>query len=830
MKKQILFLLVLLSFTEVRSQYKLDTLACYPAGPGVTYTRTRIESIPLNMDMLTVDLKNPFIKLESVKANEKLDGREVLSSMIKRHTFTGHSVVGGVNADFFDMTTGRPINIQIENGEMLRGPISLSTIGFDQNNTPMLGRVKFGGQLILKDTTVGIAGVNQSRSTDQMILFNSYNGATTGTNIYGTEALVHPLGSWLVNDTVVCIIDTVISGAGNMALSKGSAVLSGHGVMSALLQNRAVKGDTVKIYLGITPGLKKLKEMLGGYPRIVKDGKNWADIGYTEEGGPDHTYLYEPRTGIGFSKDSTKMFLFAADGRNYGISIGVTLPMFADIMLQAGVYQGLNFDGGGSTEMMVRNSIMNIPSDGSERALSNSLLVISTAPVEALSSIVISPRKTLVFRGDKAVFSAVASDKYFNAVVPDPSTISFTCDPRLGTIDNKGNFTAGALNSGSGYIYLNYGNFRDSALVTFKPIVKIILVPKSFTTDTLKTIRVNFKAYDAQNAVRTIPYTDLKWSYSDSAVGYLDINRNFHGKKEGKTVMIADYQGVKDTMEVNVEVGNGTQPLSEMEDSSGWTLSGTGIDLQNTKLSTVNDVKSSGTGALKVDYSFTYNGADENKVFLDPKVPLNVYGIPDSLIIDGRGESSLSHKIYVIFSDDNSELFRAFAGSSLISAGSFQRIAISARPAQILTPGGFFLFPVKITRIEVLLDCKKDSGATYKGTFYLDNLRAQYPLQTTGVEEAAMKSQRAEDYGLMQNYPNPFNPSTIIEFRTKEFSHVSLRVFDILGREVAVLMDKEVPAGNYKVNFNAGGLSSGVYFYKLQRGVSSEIKKMMLVR
>ncbi|HEX2962868.1 MAG TPA: hypothetical protein VHO43_13805, partial [Ignavibacteriales bacterium] len=61
MKKQILFLLVLLSFMEVRAQYKLDTLASYKAGPGVTYTKMRAASIPLNVDMMVVDLKNPFV-------------------------------------------------------------------------------------------------------------------------------------------------------------------------------------------------------------------------------------------------------------------------------------------------------------------------------------------------------------------------------------------------------------------------------------------------------------------------------------------------------------------------------------------------------------------------------------------------------------------------------------------------------------------------------------------------------------------------------------------------------------------------------------------------
>lgn len=829
MKKHLLLLLVLLSCLEVKAQYTLDTLSSYPVGPGVTYTKIRIASLPLNMDLLTVDLKNPFIKLESVKGTEKLDGgREVLSSMIKRHTSTNHSVVGGVNADFFDLSTGRPINIQVENGEVLRGPISLSTIGFDVNNKPMLNRVQLGGKLIAKDTAVTIGGVNTTRGTDKMILYNSYMGATTNTNAYGTEALVHPVGNWLVNDTVVCVIDTIVSGVGKMPLSAGKAVLSGHGVMDAFLKTRVSKGDTVKVYVGVTPGLAKLKEMLGGYPKIVSDGVNYADQGYREEGGPDHTYNKEPRTAAGFSKDSTKLYLFIADGRNPGVTVGVTLPQLADIMLQVGVYQGLNFDGGGSSEMMVRGSIMNVPSDGSERPLANSLLVISTAPNDVLNSVIISPKRKQVFRGDKAKFSAVGNDKYYNPIALDASKVAYSCDPKIGTIDNTGLFTAANLNTGSGYVYMNYETYKDSALVTFKPIGKIAVSPRSFSTDTVKTVALKLQAYDTDNVQQAITFNDIKWSYSDAQVGSVDINGVFKGKKEGKTKLIADYSGIKDTIDVSVVIGKDTRLISEMEEVTKWTVTGTGIDLQNTKLSVSTDVKSTGQGSLKVDYSFTFDGVNQNKLYLDANPPIEVYGLPDTLMVDGRSDSA-SHRIYIILSDDNQELFRAYSNKYLNSAGKFDQVTVPVKSAQEITTGSYFNFPLSITRIEVQLGSQRVKGTTYTGTFYLDNLRARYPLQTTGVEDAA-SSAKPEGYGLRQNYPNPFNPSTMIEFRTREVSHVSLRVYDMLGREIAVLMDKEMPAGSYKVSWNAQGFASGVYFYRLQTGNTSEIRKMMLVR
>ena len=83
---------------------------------------------------------------------------------------------------------------------------------------------------------------------------------------------------------------------------------------------------------------------------------------------------------------------------------------------------------------------------------------------------------------------------------------------------------------------------------------------------------------------------------------------------------------------------------------------------------------------------------------------------------------------------------------------------------------------------------------------------------------------------LSQNHPNPFNPSTRIEYAVPKSGIVSLRVFDMLGREVAVLVDGSVEAGWYSVNFNAQNLSSGVYLYRLEVGGSSVTKRLVLVK
>lgn len=86
------------------------------------------------------------------------------------------------------------------------------------------------------------------------------------------------------------------------------------------------------------------------------------------------------------------------------------------------------------------------------------------------------------------------------------------------------------------------------------------------------------------------------------------------------------------------------------------------------------------------------------------------------------------------------------------------------------------------------------------------------------------------DFVLYQNYPNPFNPSTKISWQTSAGTYQSLKVYDVLGNLVSVLVDEYKPAGNHEVVFNAERLSSGIYFYKLQAGNFSQIKKMILIK
>ena len=108
-------------------------------------------------------------------------------------------------------------------------------------------------------------------------------------------------------------------------------------------------------------------------------------------------------------------------------------------------------------------------------------------------------------------------------------------------------------------------------------------------------------------------------------------------------------------------------------------------------------------------------------------------------------------------------------------------------------------------------------------THYSDPVSVLVP---TEVSESDVPS----TFALEQNYPNPFNPSTVIRYSIPHGSHVRLIVYNIIGQEVARLVDQQQQPGHYAVLFQAEGLASGIYFYSLQSQEGRVIRKLTLVR
>jgi len=262
-----------------------------------------------------------------------------------------------------------------------------------------------------------------------------------------------------------------------------------------------------------------------------------------------------------------------------------------------------------------------------------------------------------------------------------------------------------------------------------------------------------------------------------------------------------------------------------MDNLTGWTINKENLDSLSITLS--NDEKSYGTASFEIDYKFTYNSQNQNMLYLNKNIP--VYGVPDSIFLDVKSDGQ-KHRLYYNFYDNDVEFFRGYGKKYLDNTQQFDKIPTPFSGLVADESGASFNFPVSMQRIELQFTGTKIAGQSSSGTIYIDNLRIKYPDQLTAIDDEYTVP---GEFRLEQNYPNPFNPSTTIRYEIKELSNVKISIMNIIGEEIAVLVNEEKDAGQYKTVFNAaalGGLSSGVYFYQVKCGSYLITKKMIFLK
>ena len=820
MKKLLNIALFLFLTSPLFAQLNFDTVSNLQVGMGIFYKHYIEYSKPWKIYVLEIDMNVPYNSIETIKAQDRLAGYEQTSSMARRRSYPGHIAVGAINGDFYG-GTGIPINIQMRDGELLRRPGGPSVIGFNSQKIPMIARPSFSGKVIKKNLNTAISGVNETRGTDMMVLYNKFMGSTTGTNIYGTEVALRSLTSWYANDTVVCVVTNKVSGVGGMALNDSVRVLSGNGSAGTWLSNNVNIGDTLKLLLNLTPGITRIKEMIGGFPKIIYNGADYVDQGYQEEGGPSHTYERHPRTAIGFSQDSSKVYFVAVDGRS-AASVGMTLHELADFMQRIGIYQAINLDGGGSTTFFVRDSVLNVTSDGVERTVSNAIAVFTSTPQGSLNKIKISPNSYRLYHGESVSFSVYGFDDWFNPVPLNQATAQYTLSSGFGATLNGSTLTAGN-DPDTGYVYVNYQGFKDSALVVIKGITRIEVSPELSVTDSSRVVPLTAQAWDLDGTPRNLELRLYNWSVSDPSVGSVDSIGRFKGKASGSTRVIADHRGNKDTVTINVEIGTTNRLLSGMDDLTGWNVEYVMTDSSGTNVTASADTFTTSPKSFKINYKFTYQTGQFYYIYLKTDIP--VFGVPDSIHLDVKADGPQHHVTYMI-TDENNELFRITMPQYITSLMFAETKTPVNRAAPAGTTGTLY-FPIRLKEIQVRLGSDKVVGQVYSGTIYIDNLQVSYPGNTpVSVEDEELPS----GFTLAGNYPNPFNPETRIRYVLDKAGIARLHIFDITGAKLSTLLNGYQMPGKYDITWDAAKYPSGVYLAVLEQGGKTITHKMVLLK
>lgn len=378
--------------TTKKVAMKGDTVESMQLAPGVEYRKFQDKSGPYQANLVRINLKVAKVEFRPARASDSLRSREKTTGMVQRATSAGDNVLAAVNADFFELKLGENENNQVIKGEWWKG-LKVTDSPYDTyDNVHIQFGVDRDGHLLMDrymlDARFWARGAMTPIITVNSVPSGTFEGSALYTARYGNRTPTDTVRKWSEGamiaaghrgDTLLYVRRGAISDKSGNAIPTNGAVLSAFGPRADSL--KATKdGDTVKVLLATLPRIKHgatPSALIGGWPRILRDGVNVAGEAATVEGTLSrNAEAKHPRTAIGFSRDSSRVYLLTVDGRSEN-SGGATLIEMAGLMKKLGAWQAMNFDGGGSTTMVVGGRVVNMPSDSTgERAVGNALMVI----------------------------------------------------------------------------------------------------------------------------------------------------------------------------------------------------------------------------------------------------------------------------------------------------------------------------------------------------------------------------------------------------------------------------------------------------------------------
>ncbi|MBL7066767.1 MAG: phosphodiester glycosidase family protein [Candidatus Marinimicrobia bacterium] len=817
MTKKIIFISLILCILGIFSLANI--IESKSVGPGVMYYHDYLAAGPWHLYVLEIDLTNEWINIETVKSGDVMSAYEKTSSMANRKDREEHRIVGAVNGDFYS-SGGIPTNAQVLQGELLRRPIDREAFAVSDDNEPLIGIYSFSGYTVSKsDPVANIQGVNESRGTDKLIVYNHYFGNSTGTNQYGTEIIAEYITEPIVNDTVylkVLVKDSIqSSGHGNNTIPGNGIVLSGHGISATYLNEYIYAGDTIKVVLRLTPSSKRIKELIGGGPSMITNGT-------VSVPGGSFSSDRHPRTAVGFTQDSTRLYMFVVDGRQAGFSAGMSLYELADYMLEWGVYNGINLDGGGSSTIVVRNRVINSPSDsGEERSVANALMVVSTAPTSDLAYLKISPREVFLLIETQKQFQVGGFDQYYNGVSFQSELLHWECDTNLGVINSDGLFTAGT-DTASGFVYVSLDTIRDSVSVHVTDIASIRLQPDPIILKVGEQQQVIAETQDYFGNVVDLAADRYDWSVT-ADIGVISESGLFNATDVGEGIIIATYGTVSGSTSVSVGVSTSII-IDNFDDINNWSISGTRVDINNCSLTLSDSIKHSIPSSAQLIYTLTTGGT--SVMNMDCSIPIS--GTPSAIGIHVYGDGK-GHWLRSEFKDNDGERFllnftQADPGIDWIDSWQYLEVPLEDAIVSWANPSAVLNYPITWTKIYL---AETDDNKKDLGVIYFDDFTAQF-IQTS-IQDKPINTQ-AEHFHLERHFPNPFNNTTQFQIQLIDSGDIIFSFYDINGKEIDKMILLNQNIGQKLIPWTPQHLPSGIYFYNIQMRSQLISGKCLLIK
>ena len=299
--------------------------------------------------------------LRPVLAKNQIPGRATVSQM------NAPNAIATINASYFARNGDLLGNTKIDGLTAGTTYFIRSAIGIREDGSTIFARQTYRGVLQFNGEEVVVDGVNCERNGNSVVVYNSWQGVTTGTNNFGVEIIVQD-----------GVVENIFRESGNNYIPPDGFVISAHGTAAEYFKAVYV-GDTITFdedYINVEHGedFNEAIHIIGVGPTLVKHGEVYVTAD-AEQFPPDIRVGRAPRSAVGITQYGDYIFA-VVDGRQ-AHSKGCTLEEWANILKNSfGAVEAINLDGGGSTELFFKGKLVNKPSDGRERYIGDALTIL----------------------------------------------------------------------------------------------------------------------------------------------------------------------------------------------------------------------------------------------------------------------------------------------------------------------------------------------------------------------------------------------------------------------------------------------------------------------
>lgn len=407
--------------------------------------------------------------LPIVAYGRQLYGRASLDYVTDYLTDKGYEVTAGINADFFELSSGISQGVVIQDGKIIASDNSKYAVGFYEDGSAIIGKPDIEIVAIIGGKEFVGLHINKELTTSMGFgLYTRDYAETTKTTIASINVIIESDSTeFHIGDVLSGIVRAVTDSSGELTIPEGCIVMSiasNSNYATAIESVRQIGvGDNVSITVGGNPNWREVAYGVGGGAMLVQGG-----IAQTQDSSSVSKDI-TARSAVGIKSDGTVVF-YTVDGKQEDISKGINLNDLAERMEEMGCVSAINLDGGGSTTIAVKfpgdESLItvNSPSDGEQRKCANFIFLVNTAkPTGVAANLVIYPYSALILNGSTVTYDTNAVDSaWYHCDLPDTGVVYSS---NMGTFSEGGVFEAETTGTGTVWAELDRLDGQTSVTV-----------------------------------------------------------------------------------------------------------------------------------------------------------------------------------------------------------------------------------------------------------------------------------------------------------------------------------------------------------------------------